>query len=91
VLFAENPAWAEGLASSIRAGMGTMQQFSRRLDAVLVALGTSPRFLPTLSPGSSPASGAAAAASSRRATAEGRVRPPCFSPRTFPGLGRPHR
>ena|SRR5882724_1821980 len=44
VLFAENPAWAEGLASSIRAGMGTMQQFSRRLDAVLVALGDQPAF-----------------------------------------------
>ena len=38
VLVAENPAWTEGMASSIRVGVTTLQQFSRVLDAALVAL-----------------------------------------------------
>jgi molybdenum cofactor cytidylyltransferase len=38
VLIAENPAWAEGMASSIRAGLATLRQFSRSLDAAVVAL-----------------------------------------------------
>ncbi len=44
VLIAENPAWAEGMASSLRAGITTLRQFSRRLDAALVALCDQPAF-----------------------------------------------
>lgn len=44
VLIAENPAWAEGMAASIRAGIATLQQFSRALDAALVALCDQPHF-----------------------------------------------
>jgi molybdenum cofactor cytidylyltransferase len=44
VLIAENPAWAEGMAASIRAGVTTLQQFSRALDGVLVALCDQPGF-----------------------------------------------
>lgn len=44
VLVAENPAWAEGMASSIRAGVATLQQFSRSLDGALVALCDQPDF-----------------------------------------------
>jgi molybdenum cofactor cytidylyltransferase len=44
VLIAENPAWAEGMASSIREGIGTLQQFSRHLDAALIALCDQPAF-----------------------------------------------
>lgn len=38
VLVAENPAWPEGMASSLRVGIGTLQQFSRRLEAAVVLL-----------------------------------------------------
>lgn len=44
VLIAENPAWAEGMASSIREGVATLQQFSRHLDAALIALCDQPAF-----------------------------------------------
>lgn len=44
VLVTENPAWAEGMAASIRAGVTTLQQFSRRLDAALIALCDQPGF-----------------------------------------------
>jgi CTP:molybdopterin cytidylyltransferase MocA len=44
VLVAENPAWAEGMASSLRVGVTTLQQFSRQLDAALVALCDQPAF-----------------------------------------------
>ncbi|MEY2879037.1 MAG: hypothetical protein RLZZ15_1417 [Verrucomicrobiota bacterium] len=44
VLVADNPAWAEGMASSIRAGVALARQFSRRLDGVLVALCDQPAF-----------------------------------------------
>lgn len=44
VLVAENPAWAEGMASSLRTGVDTLRQFSRRLDAALVALCDQPAF-----------------------------------------------
>ena len=44
VLIAENPAWAEGMAASIRAGITTLRQFSRALDGVLVALCDQPAF-----------------------------------------------
>ncbi|MBL9202242.1 MAG: nucleotidyltransferase family protein [Opitutaceae bacterium] len=44
VLVAENPAWAEGMASSLRAGITTLRQFSRRLDAALIALCDQPAF-----------------------------------------------
>lgn len=44
VLVVENPAWAEGMASSLRAGIATLQQFSRRIDAAVVALCDQPAF-----------------------------------------------
>jgi CTP:molybdopterin cytidylyltransferase MocA len=44
VLIAENSAWAEGMAASIRAGITTLQQFSRALDGVLIALCDQPAF-----------------------------------------------
>jgi len=44
VLVAENPAWAEGMASSLRAGIDTLRQFSRSLDAALIALCDQPAF-----------------------------------------------
>jgi len=44
VLVADNPAWAEGMAASIRAGVTTLRQFSRQLDAALVALCDQPAF-----------------------------------------------
>ena len=44
VLVADNPAWSEGMASSIRAGVATLRQFSRELDAALVALCDQPAF-----------------------------------------------
>lgn len=44
VLIAENPAWAEGMAASLRAGITTLRQFSRRLDGALVALCDQPAF-----------------------------------------------
>jgi molybdenum cofactor cytidylyltransferase len=47
VLIAENPAWAEGMASSIRAGLGLLQQFSRSLEGAVVALCDQPAFSAT--------------------------------------------
>jgi molybdenum cofactor cytidylyltransferase len=44
VLVAENPAWSEGMAASIRTGVTTLQQFSRSLDAGLFALCDQPSF-----------------------------------------------
>jgi molybdenum cofactor cytidylyltransferase len=44
VLLTENPAWSEGMAASLRAGVTTLQQFSRRLDAALIALCDQPAF-----------------------------------------------
>ena len=44
VLVVENPAWTEGMASSIRAGLAALAQFSRSLDAALVALSDQPCF-----------------------------------------------
>jgi molybdenum cofactor cytidylyltransferase len=44
VLIAENPAWTEGMASSIRAGVTTLRQFSRAVDGVLIALCDQPAF-----------------------------------------------
>jgi molybdenum cofactor cytidylyltransferase len=44
VLITENAAWAEGMAASIRAGIATLQQFSRHLDAALIALCDQPAF-----------------------------------------------
>ena len=44
VLIAENPTWSEGMASSIRVGVTTLRQFSRQLDAALVALCDQPAF-----------------------------------------------
>jgi molybdenum cofactor cytidylyltransferase len=48
VLIAENAAWAEGMAASIRTGVSTLQQFSRALDGVLVALCDQPAFSPAV-------------------------------------------
>lgn len=44
VIVAENPAWAEGMASSLRTGIATLRQFSRALDAAVVALCDQPAF-----------------------------------------------
>jgi molybdenum cofactor cytidylyltransferase len=44
VLIADSPAWAEGMAASIRAGVTTIRQFSRALDGVLLALCDQPAF-----------------------------------------------
>lgn len=44
VLIADNPAWTEGMAASIRVGVSTLQQFSRALDGALVALCDQPAF-----------------------------------------------
>ena len=48
VLIAENPAWAEGMAASIRAGISTLQQFSRALEGAVVALCDQPSFSPEI-------------------------------------------
>jgi molybdenum cofactor cytidylyltransferase len=44
VLVAENAAWAEGMAASLRTGITTLQQFSRSLDAAVIALTDQPAF-----------------------------------------------
>ena len=44
VLIAENAAWPEGMAASIRTGITTLGQFSRTLDAALLALCDQPAF-----------------------------------------------
>ena len=48
VLVVENSAWVEGMASSIRTGIAVLQQFSRSLDAALVALCDQPAFSPAV-------------------------------------------
>lgn len=44
VLIAENPTWAEGMASSLRAGLGVLDAFSTQVDAALFALCDQPAF-----------------------------------------------
>ena len=44
VLIAENSAWIEGMASSLRTGIATLQQFSRSINAAVVALCDQPAF-----------------------------------------------
>ena len=44
VLLTENPAWAEGMAASIRAGVSTLHEFSRHIDAAVIALCDQPAF-----------------------------------------------
>jgi CTP:molybdopterin cytidylyltransferase MocA len=44
VLVVDNPAWPEGMASSIREGIAALQQFSRALDAAVIALCDQPAF-----------------------------------------------
>jgi molybdenum cofactor cytidylyltransferase len=44
VLITENAAWSEGMAASIREGITTLQQFSRRLEAAVIALCDQPAF-----------------------------------------------
>lgn len=46
VLVSENPAWSEGMASSLRTGIGALQQFSRSLDAALVTVCDQPALCP---------------------------------------------
>jgi molybdenum cofactor cytidylyltransferase len=46
VLVAENPAWEEGLASSIRAGIQILDTFSLSLDAGLLVVVDQPAFSP---------------------------------------------
>jgi CTP:molybdopterin cytidylyltransferase MocA len=40
----ENAAWNEGMAASLRTGIGALQQFSRALDGAVVALCDQPAF-----------------------------------------------
>ena len=42
VLVVENAAWSEGMASSLREGVTTLTQFSRRLEAGVVGLADQP-------------------------------------------------
>ena len=44
VLVVENAAWPEGMAASIRTGITTLGQFSRTLEAALIALCDQPAF-----------------------------------------------
>jgi CTP:molybdopterin cytidylyltransferase MocA len=44
VLVADNPAWAEGMASTLRTGVETLQAFSRALDGALIAVADQPAF-----------------------------------------------
>jgi molybdenum cofactor cytidylyltransferase len=44
VLVTENAAWSEGMAASIREGITMLQQFSRGLDAAIIALCDQPAF-----------------------------------------------
>jgi CTP:molybdopterin cytidylyltransferase MocA len=44
VLVVENSAWGEGMASSIREGIGSLRQFSRTIDAAILALCDQPAF-----------------------------------------------
>jgi molybdenum cofactor cytidylyltransferase len=46
VLPVENAAWPEGMASSVRAGIGALRQFSRDMDGVLLAVCDQPGFTP---------------------------------------------
>lgn len=46
VLIAENPAWEEGMASSVRAGLTTVEGFSRSIEGMIVALCDQPGFGP---------------------------------------------
>lgn len=48
VLTVENSAWPEGMAASIRTGITTLGQFSRTLDATLIALCDQPAFNATV-------------------------------------------
>ena len=44
VLVVDNPAWPEGMASSIRAGIAALQQFSRGVEGAVIALCDQPAF-----------------------------------------------
>jgi molybdenum cofactor cytidylyltransferase len=44
VLVADNPAWAEGMASSLRVGLDTLLTFAPRLEAAIFALCDQPAF-----------------------------------------------
>ncbi len=44
VICAANPDWAEGMASSLRTGIATLQQFSRAVPGAVIALCDQPAF-----------------------------------------------
>jgi len=44
VLVTDNAGWPEGMASSVRAGMGELERFSRALEAALLAVCDQPAF-----------------------------------------------
>lgn len=44
VLMVENAAWAEGMAASVRIGLETLNQFSRRVEGALFAVCDQPAF-----------------------------------------------
>jgi CTP:molybdopterin cytidylyltransferase MocA len=46
VLIADNPAWPEGMASSIRAGITTLRQFSRDLEGAVITVCDQPALAP---------------------------------------------
>jgi len=46
VLLVENPAWSEGLTSSIRVGMGVLESFSLSIEAAVLVLGDQPGLSP---------------------------------------------
>ncbi|MEO6004179.1 MAG: nucleotidyltransferase family protein [Opitutus sp.] len=48
VIIVENAAWVEGMASSIRTGIATLRQFSRRLEAAVLGLCDQPAFTATV-------------------------------------------
>lgn len=48
VLVVDNPAWSEGVASSLRTGLETVQRFTRQVDAVLFVLCDQPALDPAM-------------------------------------------
>ena len=91
VLAVDNPAWTEGMASSIRAGMAALGQFSRSLDGAVLALCDQPAFS---------AGGDRRARRPHRATGRGIAAaryggrhgaPALFLRAHFRGAGGPHR
>jgi len=84
VLVAENASWPEGMAASIRTGITTLGQFSRTLDAALLALCDQPAFSASVVSNFSPPNAPPAAASSPPATHLATARPRYSSANTLP-------